>query len=124
MKPIQRGLTTVAIASAIAVGVAASLSQQSVAQTAIPSGEYHRFSPSTLTVDPETAAPESSAPTVGTQAVTPEPPSRGTFREAPAAFDNRTNGFDPQGPAFDNIDEDTVVPLRSFNDNRFIFEEF
>src|SRR5688500_5579344 len=27
------------------------------------------------------------------------------------------------GPAFDTIDEDTVVPLRSFNDNRFIFEE-
>ena len=47
----------------------------------------------------------------------------GPIREAPAAFDNRTNGFDPQGPAFDTIDEDTVVPLRSFNDNRFIFEE-
>ncbi len=43
--------------------------------------------------------------------------------EAPAAFDNRTNGFSPQGPAFDTIDEDNVVPLRSFNDNRFIFEE-
>jgi CxxC motif-containing protein (DUF1111 family) len=43
--------------------------------------------------------------------------------EAPTGFDNRTNGFSPQGPAFDTIDEDTVVPLRSFNDNRFIFEE-
>jgi CxxC motif-containing protein (DUF1111 family) len=43
--------------------------------------------------------------------------------EAPAAFDNRTNGFDPQGEPFDQIDEDNVVPLRSFNDNRFIFEE-
>ena len=29
----------------------------------------------------------------------------------------------PQGPPFDSIDEDNVVPLRSFNDNRFIFEE-
>ena len=28
-----------------------------------------------------------------------------------------------QGPAFDGLDEDTVVPNRSFNDNRFIFEE-
>ena len=43
--------------------------------------------------------------------------------EAPTGFDNETNGFLPQGPDFDTIDEDNVVPLRSFNDNRFIFEE-
>lgn len=43
--------------------------------------------------------------------------------EAPTGFDNRTNGFDPQGPPFETINEDTVVALRSFNDNRFIFEE-
>jgi CxxC motif-containing protein (DUF1111 family) len=43
--------------------------------------------------------------------------------EAPTGFDNQTNGFDEQGPKFDSIDEDSVVPLRSFNDNRFIFEE-
>jgi CxxC motif-containing protein (DUF1111 family) len=42
---------------------------------------------------------------------------------APTGFDDRTNGFTPQGPDFDTIDEDNVVPLRSFNDNRFIFEE-
>jgi CxxC motif-containing protein (DUF1111 family) len=48
---------------------------------------------------------------------------RDRLTEAPTGFDNRTNGFDPQGPAFDTIDEQTVVPLRSFNDNRFIFEE-
>src|SRR5207237_3241734 len=47
----------------------------------------------------------------------------GCLREAPAAFDNRTNGFDPQGPAFDTLEEDNVVALRSFNDNRFVFEE-
>ena len=45
------------------------------------------------------------------------------FAEAPTGFDNRTNGFLQQGPAFDDIDEDNVVPDRSFNDNRFIFEE-
>src|SRR5688572_105442 len=45
------------------------------------------------------------------------------FSEAPTGFDNRTNGFLRQGPAFDTIDEDSVVPNRSFNDNRFIFEE-
>jgi CxxC motif-containing protein (DUF1111 family) len=43
--------------------------------------------------------------------------------EAPTGFDNKTNGFSPQGPAYDSLDEDNVVPLRSFNDNRFIFEE-
>jgi CxxC motif-containing protein (DUF1111 family) len=43
--------------------------------------------------------------------------------EAPAGFDNLTNGFVTQGPPFETIEEDTVVPLRSFNDDRFIFEE-
>jgi CxxC motif-containing protein (DUF1111 family) len=43
--------------------------------------------------------------------------------EALTGFDNETNGFSPQGPPFGSLDEDNVVPLRSFNDNRFIFEE-
>ncbi|MBA3443035.1 MAG: hypothetical protein H0T92_24585, partial [Pyrinomonadaceae bacterium] len=43
--------------------------------------------------------------------------------EAPTGFDNLTNGFTEQGPPFETINEDNVIPLRSFNDNRFIFEE-
>jgi CxxC motif-containing protein (DUF1111 family) len=43
--------------------------------------------------------------------------------EAPIGFDNLTNGFDQQGPPFEQINEDTVKPLRSFHDNRFISEE-
>jgi hypothetical protein len=43
--------------------------------------------------------------------------------EAPTGFDDLTNGFDQQGPPFEQINEDRFVPLRSFNDNRFIFEE-
>ncbi len=43
--------------------------------------------------------------------------------EALTGFDNQTNGFDIQGPPFNTINEDNVVALRSFNDNRFIFEE-
>ena len=43
--------------------------------------------------------------------------------EAPTGFDNLTNGFIEQGPDFESLNEDTVVALRSFNDNRFIFEE-
>ncbi len=45
------------------------------------------------------------------------------FSEAPTGFDNRSNGFMRQGPPFDTLDEGNVVPNRSFNDNRFIFEE-
>jgi CxxC motif-containing protein (DUF1111 family) len=44
-------------------------------------------------------------------------------REAPTGFDNLTNGYLPQGPPFDTLDDETVEALRSFNDNRFIFEE-
>src|SRR5919198_2780217 len=43
--------------------------------------------------------------------------------EAPTGFDNLTNGFTEQGPPFETLNADNVVALRSFNDNRFIFEE-
>jgi CxxC motif-containing protein (DUF1111 family) len=59
--------------------------------------------------------------------VDPEAPSVRTAlalaMEAPTGFENLTNGFSQQGPAFDTLDEDTAVANRSFNDNRFIFEE-
>ena len=51
-------------------------------------------------------------------AVSPTPPD-----EAPTGFDNQTNGYLEQGPPYEELDEDNVVALRSFNDNRFIFEE-
>jgi hypothetical protein len=43
-----------------------------------------------------------------------------TVSEALTGFDNRTNGFTPQGPPYDSLDEESIEPLRSFNDNRFI----
>jgi CxxC motif-containing protein (DUF1111 family) len=43
--------------------------------------------------------------------------------EAPTGFDNLSNGFDEQGPDFGTLTADNVVPLNSFNDNRFLFEE-
>ena len=49
--------------------------------------------------------------------------NRSGVMEAPTGFDNLTNGFNDQGPPFETINEDNVVALRSFNDNRFIFEE-
>jgi CxxC motif-containing protein (DUF1111 family) len=118
---INRRLTTVAVAAALGTVSWTTVSLVSQAQTVAPSTEFHRFTPSTLRVDPESGT--TTTPQAGTQSVPGEGGPGGFIREAPAAFDNRTNGFDPQGPAFDTIDEDTVVPLRSFNDNRFIFEE-
>jgi CxxC motif-containing protein (DUF1111 family) len=50
------------------------------------------------------------------------PPGR-RFIEALTGFDSLTNGYLDQGPDFDTLAEDAVVPFRSFNDDRFIFEE-
>ena len=48
---------------------------------------------------------------------------RSDATEASTGFDNLTNGFTDQGPPFEELNEDNIVALRSFNDNRFIFEE-
>src|SRR6185295_19005218 len=50
-------------------------------------------------------------------------PGEDRVREAPTGFDNVTNGFSPQGPAFETLNAKNAVANRSFNDNRFIFEE-
>ncbi len=120
----NRGLTTLAAATAI-VSLVLVAGGHSEAQMAVPNAEANRFTPAGSRLDPETATPQAGA-AASTRSATqssPEPISGSFFREAPAAFDNRTNGFDIQGPAFDTLNEDNVVPLRSFNDNRFIFEE-
>src|SRR6185312_11464644 len=96
---------------------------ESAAQNAVPNADFNRFTPSLLRVDPETDTPTANVPSITLESVPSEPISGGPFREAPTGFDNRTNGFDAQGPAFDTLTEDTVVALRSFNDNRFVFEE-
>ena len=122
MQSLSR-LTTIAAPAALVTLMLVGASEDSNAQTVAPSADFHRFTPSTLRVDPESDAVVSTVPAAGTSSVPGEGVPAGTFREAPAAFDNRTNGFDPQGPTFDTLEEDAVVPLRSFNDNRFIFEE-
>jgi CxxC motif-containing protein (DUF1111 family) len=43
--------------------------------------------------------------------------------EARTGFDNLTNGFTQQGPPFDLLSKENVVRQRSYNDDRFIFEE-
>src|SRR3954466_11992748 len=118
-----RGLTTLAAAAAVSSLAWIGASGESAAQNAVPNADFNRFTPSLLRVDPETDTPTANVPQVSADAVSREPISGGPFREAPAGFDNRTNGFDVQGPAFDALNEDNVVALRSFNDNRFVFEE-
>ena len=49
---------------------------------------------------------------------------RSDATEAPTGFDNLTNGFIEQGPPYETLNAGNVVARRSFNDNRFIFEEF
>jgi CxxC motif-containing protein (DUF1111 family) len=49
--------------------------------------------------------------------------STGSWTEEPTGFDNLTNGLDEQGPPFETLNALTVIPLRSFNDNRFVFEQ-
>src|SRR5262245_6899345 len=122
MKVFNGGLTTLAGVAAVA-SLAMFASLQSEAQTAAPNVDSNRFIPSTLRLEAETATPQANSATASTQRVPSESTSSSFFREAPAAFDNNTNGFDPQGPDFATLEEDAVVPLRSFNDNRFIFEE-
>jgi hypothetical protein len=122
MNTSSRGLTTFSIAAATAALGLMFVNGGTRAQSAMPNAEYHRFMPASRAPDPETSTPVAAA--TGSGAITmSESWSSGPFREAPAAFDNRTNGFDPQGAPFDTINGDNVVPLRSFNDNRFIFEE-
>jgi CxxC motif-containing protein (DUF1111 family) len=122
MNAINRKLTTtgVVLTAAAAMSAMVIVSNQSHAQTAAPNAEYHRFLKSPVALDPETgadaAATARNGPAPGATTSVTEPRSGGPFREAPT-------GFDIQGPRFDTIDESNVVPLRSFNDNRFIFEE-
>src|SRR6202008_3068571 len=71
-----------------------------------------RFRPRGQTDSEQAAATDSLGRPLPTPRVT----------EAPTGFDNLTNGFLPQGPDFESLDEDSVVALRSFNDNRFVFE--
>ena len=63
--------------------------------------------------------------TLASRFVDDEGPAEGGPKasEALTGFDHLTNGFDEQGPDFDMLTEENVMPLRSFNDNRFIFEE-
>lgn len=50
------------------------------------------------------------------------PPAAG-ITEAPTGFDNLTNGYLDQGRAYELINKNNVKPGRSFNDDRFAFEE-
>lgn len=51
------------------------------------------------------------------------PSSQDRYTEAPTGFDGRTNGYLLQGPPYEALNEDNVAARRSFNDNRFLFEE-
>ena len=72
--------------------------------------------------DPENPPTSMTSSRTGSGSPSSNAPTNGPT-EAPTGFDNVTNGYLEQGPPFDDLEEDDVVALRSFNDNRFIFEE-
>ncbi|MBL8668453.1 MAG: hypothetical protein JNM48_13430 [Rhodospirillales bacterium] len=59
-----------------------------------------------------------AAPGLGRAQENTAPPT-----EAPTGYDNLTNGHTVQGPPFQSLNSDNVVARRSFNDNRFLFED-
>jgi CxxC motif-containing protein (DUF1111 family) len=122
MNKSRRSLTTAILNASVTFTLIAGAGAGQ-AQSVAANAEFHRFINSQRALDAETSTPTATDALPGLGTLATEPRSAGPFREAPAAFDNRTNGFDIQGPEFDTIDENNVVPLRSFNDNRFIFEE-
>jgi CxxC motif-containing protein (DUF1111 family) len=96
---------------ALALGAfSTSVSGQAPTASARDAAKRARFTHDSV-VDPETASGTASLATT-------TPP-----KEAPTGYANVTNGFDKQGAPFETLNEDNVVPLRSFNDNRFVFEE-
>jgi CxxC motif-containing protein (DUF1111 family) len=101
---------------ALAVWIATTLSAGiAIVEDAAADNRRERFR-HTGTVDLEnTEAAEDSR--------NPRTPTRRNITEAPTGFDNLSNGYLDQGPDYETLSEDTVVPLRSYNDNRFIFEE-
>jgi CxxC motif-containing protein (DUF1111 family) len=100
-------ITSVTLGALALGALSTSVSGQAPTASARDAARRARFTHDSV-VDPETGAPRLIA-------VTP--------KEAPTGFANVTNGFDPQGQRYDTLNDENVVALRSFNDNRFIFEE-
>lgn len=111
--------TTIVISAAlaaIALGLAGLIASVE-GQTPRAQTRQERFTPR------GPAAPEGPAQYFYIEGITTQVEAPPRSHEARAGFDNRTNGFATQGPDFEEIDEDNVDPLASFNDARFIFEE-
>lgn len=98
MKLQALACTSLACGSVFAVMAAPAVGQK-------PSAQQQRFQHSGK-LSSEATLPAAASPT-----------------EAPTGFDNLTNGFTPQGPAFETLTKANVQLGRSFNDDRFLFEE-
>ena len=85
----KRGLTTIALAGAI---LSLTIGAQSSAQMAIPNSASHRFTPSTLRVDPESTTSEAAAASTDAEVVASEPIPTGFLREAPGYSESTSSG--------------------------------
>jgi len=107
------GLTVIAFAAAL--GFRTTVESQDRPEARVDRVRRERFRHNGVVQDEEPprskAAPKNSRPMAPTAV------------EAPTGFDSLTNGHIEQGPDFGTINEDNVVPLRSYNDDRFVYEE-
>src|SRR5205085_2815648 len=116
-----------AVALALTAAFTHSVRSQSGANSASADSDdqirRQRFSHNGVIENEGPADPNAGKSSGGVKGGTVSSAANSSASEAPTGFDNLTNGFTDQGPPFETLNEDNVVALRSFNDNRFIFEE-
>lgn len=87
-----------------------------VEEQAVHSKRLERFIPRKAPAD------EGPAGYFYIEGITKPVPINANTQEGKTGFDNKTNGYLPQGPRFETLTDKNAVPLRSFNDDRFFFE--
>ena len=112
------GATTLVAIAVLIAGSSSSIESQNRDNSRRDESRRQRFTP---VGDAEQEAEPVDASSFAAQQ--PDRFGKVPLREALTGFDSLTNGFDEQGPEYSTLEEDNVVAGRSFNDNRFIFEE-
>ena len=128
MKTLKLALVGAALAAyavaAVLVGAAPGPQKSSAPQRTADQVRRERFRHNGVVQDEGSPDPNAGIASGGIEGAPVVKPVPSTATEAPAGFDNLTNGFTEQGPDFASINGQTVVARRSHNDNRFIFEQF
>ncbi|MBV9927242.1 MAG: hypothetical protein JOZ96_19650 [Acidobacteria bacterium] len=128
MKTLKFAPVAVAVAAAVVasayVGAAPPRPAGAAPQKSAEQVRRERFRHNGVIEDEGSPDPNAGLSSGGIDGAPVFKPVKTNATEAPAGFDNLTNGYTEQGPDFATLNGDTVVARRSHNDNRFIFEEF